>query len=101
MKLFLEPNRQIHNDSETKRFTVHVHVSQKKKTKEDTRRRRENQGNKENIIRRSCYTQQTHIYIACGRTHASTTIIKLIIPYPSLDFRQCEAKSPLHKHDVF
>ena len=31
MKLFLEPNRQIHNDSETKRFTVHVHVSQKKR----------------------------------------------------------------------
>ena len=33
MKLFLEPNRQIHSDSETKRFTVHVHVSQKKENK--------------------------------------------------------------------
>ena len=73
----------------------------KKKTKEDPSRRRENQGNQDNIITRSCYTQQTHIYIACRRTHASTTIIKLIIPYPSLDFRQCEAKSPLHKHGVF
>ena len=73
MKLFLEPNRQIHNDSETKRFTVHVHVSQKKtKTKEDPSRRRENQGNRDNIITRSCYTQQTHIYIACRRTHACT-----------------------------
>ena len=78
-----------------------MYLKKKTKTKEDASRRGENQGNKDNIITHSCCTQQMHIYITCGRTHASTTIIKLIIQYPSLDFRLCEAKSPLHKHDVF